>query len=182
MRLGTPALAALLALAGCGREDGRNMSVGEVADELRDVRVEPGLWEVRSQVVHATGPNMPRAVQARMMAHRRAVRTCVTPAQAAHPERNFLRARPGDRCTYRGFSMREGRMSGDMRCTGGGLPGAMETRMEGRYGPRSYAVTMRMAATGMPAGANVTIETRTIGRRIGDCPPAAPQPAKGGKS
>jgi len=158
------------------------MTVEEVAAELRGVRVEPGLWEVKSAILDARGPNLPREAQARLKSHRRNVRNCVTPEQAARPEANFLARREGGNCSYRDFSMRGGRMRGQMRCTGGGLPGAMTTFMDGQYGPRGYDVRMRMVSTGMPAGADMIIDTHIIGRRIGDCPPAAPNRDKGGPS
>jgi len=156
------------------------MTAGEVAAELRGLRIEPGLWEVRSEVLDANGPNLPRMAQARIKGPRPIVRTCITPAQAARPEANFLRTEPDSNCVYRGFSLRDGRLRGEMRCAGAGLPGTTTTSMSGQYGARGYDTRMRMASTGMPEGANMTIETRTIGRRIGDCPPAAPPPpAKG---
>lgn len=168
------------ALAACGAGESRNMSAEEVAAELRTVRIEPGLWEVTSIVTGASGPNLPRAAEARIKGHRRTLRNCITPAQAARPEANFLRIQEDGHCTYRDFSMRGGRVRGEMMCSGAGQPGTMTTRMEGRHGPRDYDMRMRMTSTGMPEGANMIIDTRTIGRRIGDCPPAAPQPTKGG--
>lgn len=171
----------MIALAACGAGESRNMTAEEVAAELRNVRVEPGLWEVRSEVLDATGPNLPRQAQAEIKGHRRSIRNCITPEQAAHPETNFLRTQRNGHCTYRGFSMRDGRMRGEMRCTGGGMPGVVTTSMHGLHGPRSHDVRMRMTSTGMPEGANMIIETRTVGRRIGACPAAAPPlPAKGG--
>ena len=158
------------------------MSANEVAAELRGLRVEPGLWEVTSAVLDANGENMPREAQARMKGHRRTLRNCVTPAQAARPDESFLRARQdGSQCSWRGFRLEGERLRGEMRCTGGRLPGVMTTRMDGRYGPRSYDVRMRMTSTDMPLGANMVIDTLTIGRRIGDCP-AAPRAAQGAPS
>jgi len=176
------ALSLVLATAACGDGESRNMTVEEVAAELRGLRIEPGLWALSSAVLDARGPNLPREAQARLKGHRQNVRSCVTPEQAARPESNFLTRQTDSQCTYRDFSMRDGRLRGEMRCTGGGLPGSMTTRMDGRYGPRSYDVRMRMTSTGMPEGANMTIDTRTVGRRIGDCPPAAPDRTKGGPS
>jgi hypothetical protein len=158
------------------------MSANEVAAALRGLHIEPGLWEVTSAVLDAYGENMPREAQARMKRHRRTLRNCVTPAQAARPDAAFLRARQdGSHCTWRGFWLEGERMSGEMRCTGGGMPGVMTTRMDGRYGPRSYDVRMRMTSTEMPLAANMVIDTRTIGRRIGECPAAAPVASQGGQ-
>jgi hypothetical protein len=57
-----------------------------------------------------------------------------------------------------------------MRCTGGGMPGAMTSTVVGRYGPQSLDVRMRHEASGQPNGADAVVETRIVGRRIGDCP------------
>lgn len=171
---------ALAALAGCGGEADREMSADEVAAELSALSIEPGLWRVASEVTAASGDNLPRAARARIEAHRRSVSSCVTAAEAARPEANFLRQQRDGHCSYRGFSLRSGRMRGQMRCTGGGLPGAVTTEMDGRYRPGAYELIMRMTSTGMPEGANMVIETRTVGRRIGACPPAAAQPSEGG--
>lgn len=176
------ALSMALAAAACGDGERGNMTVEEVAAELRNVRVEPGLWDMSSQVLAASGPNLPREAQARIERHRQNVRNCISPEQAARPEANFLRRREGGICIYRDFSMRGGRLRGEMRCTGGGLPGSMTTTMDGQYGPRRYDVRMRMTSTGMPEGANMIIDTRTLGRRIGDCPPAPRNSSKGGPS
>lgn len=146
------------------------MSADEVAGELRNLTIAPGLWETTSAVTEASGPNMPVEVRAGMLRHRRTERHCITPAQAARPAANFLRIQAGSSCSYAGFSVAEGRMRGTMRCTGGGMPGVMTTAIAGRYGPGGVDVLMRMSATAQPGGADATIATRTIGRRIGPCP------------
>jgi hypothetical protein len=169
--------AALLAaglLAGCGPSPPRDMSASEVAAELRKVRIEPGLWQVNSRVIDASGPNLPRQARAEMLTHARSERNCITPERAAHPEGNFLVMHRGSRCTHQDFSTDGGRVTGRMRCTGGGLPGVMTTSMDGRHGPTEYDVVMRMESTGMPAGADLTVTWRTLARRIGDCPAASP--------
>ena len=171
------AAAALASTAGCGDpETTRNMSANEVAAELRNVRIEPGLWESTTQVVNVTAPNLP--VQARdAMMNRPAtpVRNCITPEQAERPDANFFNSAQNSNCSYRDFSMRGGRLQGSMTCTGGGMPGTMTTTMNGEYGPQSYDMTMRMQTAGMPQGADLTIEARTRGRRIGDCPAGGEQ-------
>lgn len=145
------------------------MSAAEVAAELRGLEIEPGLWEVASEVTGARGDNLPRAARARIEAHRRTFRSCVTALEAARPEAGFLLRQSDGRCTYRAFSLRAGRMRGRMRCTDAGLPGITTTDMDGRYEARNYELAMRMTSTGMPEGANMVIETRTVGRRIGAC-------------
>ena len=155
------------------------MNAAEVAAELRGLEIEPGLWEVASRVTGARGENLPRAAKARIEAHRRAVRHCITPADAARPEANFLRRQQDGHCRYRDFSLRAGRMRGQMRCAGEDGAGTVATEMNGRYRPGHYELTMRMTSTGMPEGANMVIETRTVGRRLGACPPAARRSSEG---
>lgn len=169
MRLGL-VLAAALVAAGCNQapEESRNMSVNEVAEELANLRIEPGLWESTSEVVNVTAPNLPRDVQNRMKAPGTATRHCITPEQAAQPDANFLATRQ-EGCTYRDFSMRNGHMQGTMTCAGEGMPGQATATMEGQYGPDRYEMRMRMEMAG-PADATMTIETRASGRRVGDCP------------
>lgn len=171
----TPAaILSLALLTACGGEkapeESREVSVNEVASQLAAVQIEPGLWEARSEVVNVTGEGLPREVQSQMKGRASEIRNCITPEQAARPDANFLTAQQNSNCTYRGFSMQNGRVEGAMTCTGGDLPGEMTTEMSGEYGPRSYDMRMRMTTTGMPGGADMTIETRVSGRRVGDCP------------
>lgn len=163
----------LIALAGCGGDAQRAMSADQVAAELAHLSIAPGLWETTSVVIDASGPNMPVNVRDDMLRHRRTERHCITAAEAARPAANFVRMQAGSACTYAGFSVADGRMTGTMRCTGGGLPGVMTTTIDGHYAPNAVDVAMHMSATGQPNGADATIATRTYGRRIGECPAAA---------
>jgi hypothetical protein len=159
-----------LTLAACSGEapEGRNMSVNEVAAELASIRIDPGLWESRSEVLDVTAPNLPREVQNRMKGPPQVTRHCISEEQAARPDANFL-ATQRDNCTYRDFAMREGRIEGSMICQGGDITGEARATMNGRYGPDRYEMRMRMEMDG-PADATMVIETRASGRRIGECP------------
>lgn len=176
MKKGLILAAALLALAACGEEpqpEARNMSAEEVAAELSSVTIEPGLWESSSQIVDVSAPNLP--VEAKNMMIRRSaasVRNCITPEQAERPDANFLAAQQNSNCAYQNFSMENGQLTGTMVCTGGAMPGQMRAEMKGEYGPQAYDMRMTMSTSGMPEGADMTIETRVTGRRIGDCPEA----------
>lgn len=170
MRGGGLILAASLCLSGCSdpQPEARNMSVNEVAAELANIEIAPGLWESTSEVLNVTAPNLPRELQNRMKGPSRTSRHCITPEQASRPDANFLATRE-DNCTYRDFSMRNGRMQGQMVCSGGDMPGEATATMSGEYGPQSYDMRMRMEMAG-PADSTMTIETRASGRRVGDCP------------
>ena len=164
MRIGVTCLAfVLLAAGGCGEsEEARNMSAEEVAGELANMRIEPGLWELTSEVVEVRAPDLPREVRNRMVGPRRRLRNCITPEQAARPSANFLAGRSENDCSYGGFSVRDGQLRGTMTC-----PGVVAT-MAGRYGPRAYETRMEMASP-VPCGGTMTIEVRARGRLIGDC-------------
>lgn len=160
-RLAFPAAAALL-LAACGGEGARNMSAEQVAAELGGLRIEAGLWEVKSEVVDVSAPNLPIEVRNRMVGPRSSMRHCITPEQAERPSANFLAAQQSSECAYRDFQMREGRLTGTMTC-----PNAT-ARMDGRYGPTSYENRMEMRSP-MPDGATMTLRLRSSGRRVGEC-------------
>lgn len=170
----------LIALAGCGerKEESRNMTANEVAAELRNVEVEPGLWESVTRIVSVSAPNLPVEARNSMMRPSAPRRNCITPEQAARPDANFFNSAQNSDCTYRDFTMRGGRMQGTMTCTGGGMPGTMTTSMTGEYGPRSYDITLRMQTGGMPQGGDMTFVARTRGRHVGECPAGGEEETK----
>lgn len=145
-----------------------------MAAQLAGLAIEPGLWESTSAVIGVSAPNLPIEVRRRMIGPRPSARNCITPEQAARPGANFIAARAGSDCSYRDFSMHSGQFRGAMTCPDPSLPRPTEATMEGRYGPRSYALSMRME-TPMPDGATMILEVRGNGRRIGDCPLPASQ-------
>jgi len=138
------------------------MNVEQVAGELAQMRIEPGLWELGSEVVEVRAPDLPREVRDRMVGPRRRLRHCITAEQAARPGATFFAGGAGSGCVYRHFAVRNGGISGAMSC-----PEAW-TIMAGRYGPQSYDMRMGMA-TPAPGGAIMTLELRATGRRIGAC-------------
>lgn len=171
MRRRVPLLSGLALLAGCGGPDTQNMSANDVAAELSDMTIAPGQWEVASEVLRVRAPNLPIQARDQMIGPRARIRSCVTPAQAARPDARFLAGQSQRGCSYTDFAMAGGRMTGTMRCPepGGGITVA---RMTGDYRRDRYALAMTIE-TPMPDGATIRIETRTLGRRIGDCPAEA---------
>ncbi len=162
----------LALLAGCGKgeeQKGRKQSAQEVAKEMQSLRMEPGQWEATNEILQANAPGLPAEALKQMVGQKSTVSNCVTPEQAARPSANFLSAQKNSNCTYQDFSMGGGRITGTMNCSGGQVPGQMVLKMEGEYGPRSYAINMDMKAGGMPGGMTMTIKAKTIGRRVGDC-------------
>lgn len=165
MRLRPALLAPLLGLAaGCGDqpEEPRNMSAEEVAGALAGMRISPGMWELTSEVADVRAPDLPVEVRRRMIGPRSRLTHCITPEQAEEPSANFLALRSDNACTYRDFSFVDGRLRGAMTC-----PGAT-ARMEGRYAPEAYVLRMEMESP-VPGGANMILEVRARGRRVGEC-------------
>lgn len=161
---------ALLALAACDRpqeKGGGEMSPEEVAEQLAQVKIDPGQWESTTKILSASGP-LPQEALDRMVGKTTSVSNCITPEQAARPSANFLAAQNNADCAYRDFRMQDGKLSGTMSCTGGEMPGEMVTTMKGDYGSQSYDMTMDMETTGLP-GVALKITARTQGRRVGDC-------------
>ena len=161
-------MAALLAAAGCGDRPSGNMSAADVAEELAQMRIDPGLWELSSEVVEVSAPDLPREVRNRMVGPRSRLRHCITPEQAARPDVNFLAGRSGSDCSYRDFRLEGERLRGTMTC-----PNATAT-MDGRYGPRAYDLRMEMESP-VPGGATMTLQVRARGRWIGDCEQEEPE-------
>ena len=162
-------LAAAAAVCGCGSAPEDNeVSRGEVARELARVEVRPGLWEVSTRIVAVAQEGLPHEVAERMKGRRRGFRHCITPAQAARPDANFLAVRGSGRCRDEAFAMSGGRIAGTMVCRD---PGGAETRvrMSGAYGPERYEIRMEMATPGIGAGRTMILETRQQGRRVGEC-------------
>lgn len=159
---------ALLALGACDKPaEQREMTAEEVAEQLAAVRIEPGEWQATTEILSVKGPLPSEAVE-QMVGNRSSVTNCITPEQARRPSANFLAAQKDGNCSYRDFSMKDGRISGTMSCTGGQLPGEMVTRMSGDYGPQSYDMIMDMT-TGIPGGLTMEIKARTRGQRVGQC-------------
>lgn len=159
----------MLALAGCRREapPPRAMSRAEVADVLGRLGIAPGLWEMRTAIVDAAGPNLPVEARRRMIGPRPTIRHCITPEQASRPADHFLSGggRPG--CTYRGFALAGPRLTGTTICPG------VTTRMSGTYRPRGFDARIEIDQR-MPDGAILTLSVASLGRRIGACPEQSP--------
>ena len=151
-----------LVLAACSGESRREMNVAEVGGELAKMRINPGLWELRTEVVDVTGPDLPREVRDRMIGPRSRVENCISPEQAARPDANFLAGSQNRQCRYRDFAVENGRVSGDMDC------GDASAEMQGSFAPDRY--DMRISMDGpAPGGERMRLTLRASGRRIGEC-------------
>ena len=157
-----PFLAA--ALAGCGGVD--QEAANRAAGELAAFQVEPGLWEVTSAVTAARARNLPLQVRDRLIGPRPTRRYCLTPVQAARPMADLVAGRRG--CAYRDLALDGDRLTGLMACPEPGEVGPTMARLDGRYGPRDYDLSMEMTSP-MPDGTPMVLEVRTRGRWLGQC-------------
>lgn len=148
--------------AGCADESPRDMSAEEVAGQLARMEIEPGLWELGSEVLDVRAPDLPFEIRERMIGRRSRMRHCITPEQAAQPSATFLAGRGERECAYRDFTVGGGRLSGSMTC-----PYARAS-MQGRYGRGFYVLRMEMVTPG-PDGTMMTLDLRASGRRVGAC-------------
>ena len=167
---------AALALAACGgngdKADSGNAadagagSGNAVASGGGGAQMEPGLWEITTTVASIDIPSMPGGAT-RPLPPPTTVRTCLTPEQAARPNADFL-AGTGESggCTYESSSMSGGRIEATVQCTSEGVQ--MRSAMNGQFTPDSYELTQRVTTSAQ--GMNMEMESRTAGRRVGDCP------------
>jgi hypothetical protein len=159
-------------LAACSSEPeaaSGNMTAEEVADQLKDMKIEPGQWEATNEIVSASAPGVPADALKSMVGQKSTVSNCITPEQAAKPSANFLAAQQNNNCTYQDWDMEGGKMTGTMTCEGAGMPGKVIMKMTGDYAPTAYNLDMDMNTTGLPGGMTMTIKAKTTGRRVGEC-------------
>jgi hypothetical protein len=172
MRNSLLAASLVCALAACSSEpeaQNTNMSAEEVAEKLKDMKIEPGQWEATNEIISATAPGVPADALKTMVGQKSTVSNCITPEQAAKPSANFLAAQQSNNCTYQAWDMNNGKMTGTMTCEGAGMPGKVIMKMSGDYGPKAYDLNMDMNTTGLPGGMTMNIKAKTTGRRVGEC-------------
>lgn len=171
MTRGLAALA-LATLAGCGggEEQPRNMTGQEVADQLAQVRINPGEWELTSRIISVEAPELPRELMQAMQGRQNSIRHCITPEQASDPaafSRNVQQRNSG--CQVQDFTMKGGRMEGQTVCAGGTAQ-EVRSRMSGVFGPDSFDYETRVAVPAPMAGGTMNLSVRMQGRRVGACP------------
>ncbi|WP_158266532.1 DUF3617 domain-containing protein [Allosphingosinicella deserti] len=175
------ALAALgaLTLGGCGGNgDGGNQQasasvdgeggVGGAGGATAKTQIRPGQWEMRTEVKAITGPGVPAGAADAAKAQNTTVTTCISEEQAKNSDATTFTGKQNPNCTAEGFEANGGRISGTMTCKGeNGQPGVWMA-MNGTFAAERYDLDMKMKVGGPAQG--MTVETRTSGRRIGECP------------
>jgi hypothetical protein len=187
MKRGMTTIAALL-LAACGGESGESdtgnaaaggeAATGGGATEEADgdgggggagvatASFAPGLWETTTEVLSMNVPNMPQGFRP-PMPPATTVRHCLTPEQVSRPPADFMSGGgESGGCTYQDFAMANGRIRGTIQC--GAEAGSMRMTMDGSFTPTRYEMNQQVETSGQ--GMTMNMESRTTGRRVGDCP------------
>jgi hypothetical protein len=165
--------AAALALAACG-SSGKNggngssaVAGGSGSGGVSGVSLEPGEWEMKTEVVNVSAEGLPAGIAEGMKAQAASTtRTCMTPEEAKGPKGDMFSGNQSN-CKSEGFSWSGGRISGKTVCTGTGGAGRTEMAMDGHYSAQNIDMTMK-SKTDL-AGKAMTMEMRVSGRRVGEC-------------
>ena len=171
---------AAVMLPGCnkGTVDEKNASVEQVAKAIAgassETRFTPGRWETSVSVTGIDAPNLPPQAMAgakSAMGKAHLVSTCLSPEDAAHPEKNFF-SRDVKNCRYDHFTMGGGKIDAALSCGGpaAGLASAPQSsvKMAGTYDPTHYNMTMATRAEQGPGGA-MTINMAMTSHLAGAC-------------
>ncbi|MFD1035286.1 DUF3617 domain-containing protein [Sphingomonas hankookensis] len=166
-------LVGALALGACGdRKTGSttltsNSATGEVTTSetgagAETPQLQPGKWEVRTQVSDLKMANMPKGMPANPPAQTTSV--CITPEQASKGPADMLKQAGAD-CTATSNSFAGGKIESDVACK---MPGntQMTGKTTGTFTPTSFTTDQQMEMTGaMTMSQKVHVE----GRRTGEC-------------
>jgi len=177
MRRSITALAALL-MASCGSQDkaGNETAEGNEGAAVSGgaggaggggaASFEPGQWETTTEVTRMNMAGMPAGVTPPMPPPT-IVSYCMTPEKARRPDANFLTGSGEDSgCSFTDFTMSGGRIQGTVQCTQQGR--SMRTTMSGQFTTTSYEMNQQVQVSA--GGITTDMESRTTGRRTGDCP------------
>ena len=166
--------AAVLVLAACGKSGGGNESSaagGGGSASASGVNLQPGEWEMKTEVVNVTAEGLPAGVADGMKAQASSTtKTCMTPEEAKGPKGDIFAGKDNN-CKSEGFSWSGGTIKGKTTCTGQGGAGTTVMEMDGKYSAQSIDMTMK-SKTDL-GGKAMTMEMRVSGKRIGECPAAA---------
>ena len=134
------------------------------APALAATPIQPGQWEVRSQVTSIDMPGAPPQML-EMMRKPHVTRHCLTPEQAAKGPQEMLKERKGE-CRFTRYALAGGRLDSVMQCSSKER-GTMTVTSRGRYASGSYDVTSAMVMSG-PRG-QMKMSTVGQGKRVGPC-------------
>jgi hypothetical protein len=167
------ALAAALALAGCGSEKtvtATDASVSDVAKKVGDsgMKFNPGRWESTMKFVKLDMEGMPpeaKEMMSKVMGKDRTFATCLSKEEAEKPEAKFF-GQAGERCKYDSFSMGGGKIDAKMSCKS--EQGVQAMTMAGTYTADAYDMTMAINGQG-PNGKGMSMTMAMSSKRNGEC-------------
>jgi hypothetical protein len=155
------------AATGSGGDSSKGAASGE-GGSGSGVSLQPGEWEMKTEVVNVKVEGLPEGVADGMKAQAGGTnRTCMTPEEAKGPSADVFAKNNPANCKSEGFSWSGGRIQGKTTCTGEGGAGKTVMTMDGRYSPQSIDMTMKSETDMM--GKAMTMEMRVSGRRVGEC-------------
>jgi hypothetical protein len=168
-------IAAALTLAACssggGGDDANKAADGNGAAAAEGgggsaATMQPGQWEITTNVTRIAIPGMPAGMTPPMPPPT-TVRNCLTPEQAAQPGAGFVTGSgETEGCTYQSNSVSGGRIQAVVQCT---TPaGNMRSTINGQFTATSFEVNQQVQTSAQ--GQTMDMESRTTGRRVGDCP------------
>jgi hypothetical protein len=161
---------AVLALAACGKSGGGNESAaagGGGSASAAGVSLQPGEWEMKTEVVNVAAEGLPAGIAEGMKAQAASTtKTCMTPEEAKGPKGDIFAGKDSN-CKSESFSWSGGKIKGKTVCSAGGGSGKTEMEMDGTYSAQNIDMTMKTKTD--LAGKAMTMEMRVQGRRVGEC-------------
>ena len=142
-------------------------------------QMQPGYWEMVTQVTSVEAPGAPPQAQAQLRAQQgrsQTDRRCITPEQAANPTRDLVGSGPQSRnCQFSDRIFAGGVIRVSATCRQPGGPSQAQLAMEGRFSATTLEATLTVTATGpnMTGGSGmqrVRASSTVRGRRVGECP------------
>lgn len=165
--------AAILALTACGssgKGDGNGSATasgGSGSGGVFGVSLQPGEWEMKTEVVNVKAEGMPPGMAEGMkQSASSTTRTCMTPEDAKGPKGDLFTGDKSGNCKSEGFSWAGGKISGKTTC-GSDASGRTVMTMDGQYSAQNIDMTIKSATN--VAGREVAMEMRMSGRRVGEC-------------
>ena len=170
---------AAMAMAACSDKgadadgDGK-VTTAEAKAEMADggaMAMEPGEWETKVTFATIDGKGLPPQAAEMMkakMAEGSISKSCLTKEQAEKPDSDFFGAPPEANCTFEELNRSSTAMKVSMTCKPGGNM-IIKSKMDGKFGATSYAMSIEQTTEGAPMGA-INMKGKIKGKRIGDCP------------
>jgi hypothetical protein len=170
--------AAVLAVAACGGSgekaggNGSATSAGSGGGPASGVSLQPGEWEMKTEVLDFSAEGMPPGLGDSIKAQAGGTKkTCITPEEAKGPSPDKFGQNNGGNCKTEDFDWSGGRIKGRTTCSGGAGSGKAVVSMEGTYGAQN--IDMKMKSETDVAGKTMSMELRVTGHRTGECTAAS---------